>query len=186
MDEVNETWITINGVEDYEVSTCGRVRRKKNKRVLSPEWRDNKRGRKDARVSLKDKHYSVSRLVAMNFLPCDIDGMTVNHIDGDLRNNHVSNLEWTPRRTNIRNEIASGSCCRINGPVVLQECGTGRPVQFETVKEAAEFTGCSNGAIRRACFNNGAVRSNDGKVWLVVANVRRRTLDKDGDKVARH
>lgn len=168
VEEVMEVWRSIDGAAGYEVSTCGRVRNTKTGRVLATEWRDNKRGRRDARVKLHDRHHVISRLVAMTFLGDGAgDGMTVNHIDGDLRNNHVTNLEWMSRRHNVRNEISNGSCCRIKGRIELTECGTNQSVIFDRVKDAADFSGCSNGSIRRAYYNRGSIRANDGRVWTV-------------------
>ncbi len=45
------------------------------------------------------KRWSVHRLVAMVFLEY-FPGLVVNHIDGDKRNNHVSNLEMVTQGQN--------------------------------------------------------------------------------------
>ena len=43
----------------------------------------------------KKKTYRVHRLVMMAFKPIeDMDNLEVNHIDGDKKNNALSNLEW--------------------------------------------------------------------------------------------
>lgn len=164
-----EFWKEIEGLNGYEVSTEGRVRNMRRGRILSVEWRDNHRGRKDARVSIHGRHYLVSRLVAKTFLPVPEgkENLTVNHIDGDLRNNHVSNLEWMTRKENVMMAKNSGSFCAIDGPITLTDCATGEEISFDNVRKIGQFTKCSHGAIRRACYNRGAIRDMDGKVYSV-------------------
>ena len=44
---------------------------------------------------------SIHRLVAEAFVDGYFDGAVVNHIDGDNRNNHYTNLEWVTQLENI-------------------------------------------------------------------------------------
>lgn len=176
-----EFWKEIKEIPGYEASTLGRIRNKNTRKVLVGEWRDNHKGRRDARVGIKGKHYLVSRLVATTFLPQPEKGMTVNHVDGDLRNNAVSNLEWMTRKDNVRQAISNGSYCNVEGTIKLMECGSGHEVEFGSVPEAADFVGCSHGAMRRACFNQGAVCDSDGRMYSVIAKCSDRFL-KNGRK----
>jgi hypothetical protein len=87
-----ETWKKIEGFESYEVSDLGRVRRRG--KVLKGN------ADKDGylRVGLcKDgtlKQMSIHRLVGCAFIPNPEGKPTINHIDEDKANNHLTNLEW--------------------------------------------------------------------------------------------
>ncbi|QIW91573.1 HNH homing endonuclease [Acinetobacter phage vB_AbaM_D22] len=63
--------------------------------------RIHKRGTKEA------KQFYVHRLVAEMFIGC-VDGLQVNHIDGDKSNNCVSNLEIVTPKENIKHSHETG------------------------------------------------------------------------------
>lgn len=54
----------------------------------------------------KIKDY-VHRLVALKFIPNPNNHTDVNHIDGNKKNNVVSNLEWCDRRYNLNHAIST-------------------------------------------------------------------------------
>ena len=53
---------------------------------------------------------SVHRLVAEAYLDAPVNGekLTVNHIDGDKTNNHISNLEWNTYSENLQHAYNTG------------------------------------------------------------------------------
>ena len=119
MEQEIEIWKDVIGYEEfYQISSYGRF--KKKKRVIS----ENKPGmriieevvdygffmgksiprRFYASLSLKNKKNKVvgiHRLVALHFLEKDQYRNHVNHKDGNVLNNHYSNLEWV---TNMENQ----------------------------------------------------------------------------------
>ena len=56
----------------------------------------------------KGRKYFVHRLVAQAFVPNTNELPQVNHIDGDKRNNHATNLEWTTQSENQRHAYRIG------------------------------------------------------------------------------
>ena len=56
----------------------------------------------------KKKTVKVHRLVAEAFIPNIDNKETVNHIDANKRNNHVSNLEWADRSEQLYHAYAMG------------------------------------------------------------------------------
>ncbi len=47
----------------------------------------------------------IHRAVACTFLPCDWNGLVVNHKDGNKINNNVSNLEWVTQQENAQHSV---------------------------------------------------------------------------------
>ena len=93
---MEEIFKDVKGYEGYyEVSNLGRVRSTsyKGTRILKP----NLKSRYKIVVFCINQikvHKLVHRLVAEAFIPNPNNYSIVNHIDGNRKNNEVSNLEW--------------------------------------------------------------------------------------------
>lgn len=96
-----EQFKPIEGYPHYAVSTWGNVINTDTGCVLYQE--ETKKGY--LRVKLSNGHgevrnHKVHRLVAKAFIPNMEGKPQVNHIDGNKKNNSVSNLEWVTNQEN--------------------------------------------------------------------------------------
>lgn len=114
---MEEVWLPVFGLDyGYEVSNLGRVRSTRERiynlpcRMLSQFPDRNGRWRVTLRGSHGEpkRNYYVHRLVAATFM-CPTNGRDqINHIDGNPRNNHLSNLEWCTQLENQQHARQTG------------------------------------------------------------------------------
>ena len=97
---MEEIWRDIDEYENYQISSWGRVYSKERHKYLIPETTEKGYLRVDLNKGGVRKHYKVHRLVAGEFIPNPLGKPQVNHIDGNKKNNSVSNLEWVTNREN--------------------------------------------------------------------------------------
>ncbi len=107
---MSHVWKKIKGYEEnYLVSSDGRIYSLKTKRILKNMVQSNKRY---FYVALSKngfvKNYRVHRLVATAFIPNKESKEQVNHIDFDVFNNKVENLEWATISENMKHSADNG------------------------------------------------------------------------------
>lgn len=127
-----DDFIPIPGHEKkYGASKDGRIIsyarwRKPNPSVLKP-WIS--RGYEMIKIQNNNKYdqksVAVHRLIAMTYLVDWDKNLTVNHIDGNKRNNHIDNLEMITNSENVKHAFRNGFNCfkgqRANGSKILDE-----------------------------------------------------------------
>lgn len=147
----------IKGFEDYEITTEGKVISYKysKPRVLKTWYQ--KTGYENVGLSNGNGKHNrlIHRLVAEAFIPNPNNLPEVHHIDSNPKNNHVSNLEWCDRRTNLEQSSIGFArntfSCRLekeNGEVVKK---------FDTITAACEWASenlnCSKTYLQRKTGN---------------------------------
>lgn len=160
--EMREVWRDIPGFEGrYLISNLGRVWSNVTGKELRQQYHNH--GYMSVALTLRDgsgkkKMFLVHRLVAESFLP-NADGLpTVNHKDGDKRNNQKSNLEWMSYAENHKHAYkalgrkahtatlrdTSRACeCLLDGIVIAS---------FPSATDAANSLGLRNRSVSRACL----------------------------------
>lgn len=159
-----EEWRDIPGFEGlYQASTLGRIRtcagkttsnarykkRVWKQRVLKPKCKKSGQGRQDERVGLwKDGvvyYRQVARLVAQTWCEGYQDWLTVNHIDGNPKNNQACNLEWMSLADNIREGFKTGLYSSVVKRTTIVVNGS--RLSFPSMAAASRFLGKNNGYI---------------------------------------
>lgn len=96
---IKEVWKKIEGYENYEVSSCGNIR-KNGKTIIKPEVHHKGYLRVDLFRDRNRKHMKVHRLVAEAFIPNPENKPQINHKDFNKQNNCIDNLEWVTNSEN--------------------------------------------------------------------------------------
>lgn len=181
MNNNEEIWKSLEqlGYPEYKVSNYGNVYSSKVKRILKGFL-----DRGYVMIGFRDKNkrrvnHSVHRLVAISFIPRDNNiYLTVDHIDRNILNNHVSNLRWaTPREQNLNKNkykykyknLKKIDQYSLNGEIIKQ---------WASVNEAANSLKIPESSIRHNCINL-TKSSKTGFLWRYVIDNCDSTYDDE-------
>ena len=145
--------------KEYLASKCGKI--------LSLKW-NNKRILKLQKISSgylefnlfennKKRHYLIHRFVYECFKGIIPKGMETDHVDGDKKNNSISNLQLLTKKENIRK-----SNCK---KVISFNLETKEKKIFGSLKEAAEYHQIFFSTVSMICrkINKSCKSKKDGK-----------------------
>jgi hypothetical protein len=156
-----EKWVDIQGFEQYQVSTLGRVKSKAkhfmNEKILTGTIDPNGYIRVGLRKDNKPYNRVVHRLVMENFNPTDDMSKEVDHINRDRQDNRLCNLRWVTRKENSQNRVYK----RKDKIMCVDE----NYKWYQSYREASEMTGVSTNTIKRDVI---------GKTNLFRCNVKDR------------
>lgn len=179
---MTELWKPIPGYEGlYEASTLGRIRSVDHKttgkdgrtrsykgKILEPQLRKNY-GKAKYWISLckdgKMHMHILARLVAMTWVPGYEEGLTVDHVDGNCRNNNINNLEWVTWQENLERGFRLGIMKQVH---VTLEDNDGNQHSFVSRADASRFLGRYPTYITSALQQGLNITSIDGKQYRLI------------------
>jgi len=135
--DVDEEWrpilpIHVDGTEGYFMSNYGRLKNKHGH--IRNGWDNNEY----VQVSIgKRKSYLLHIIIALTFIEnSDPENKKeVNHIDGDKKNNKVTNLEWVTHSENVQHAFDTG--LTPTKPVVQYDVNGNKIASFNSAAEAS-------------------------------------------------
>lgn len=161
---MTEKWKDVDGYDGlYKVSTLGRVKGKY--RIKSQQ--DNGKGYLMVRLNKngESRWHLVHRLVAKAFIENPQNKPTVNHIDGNRKNNKFNNLEWaTYSENNLHSYRSNGRKSALAVPIYCIETGK----IYKSSYDASKDTGIPQSSINRCA--NGIFKSTNGTHWGLLTN----------------
>jgi hypothetical protein len=110
-----EQWRLVDGYDNYEVSSHGRIRNNKTARILCPILNRGYYSLSLCKDGVRQTH-NIHRLVAFAFCNNPNNYTVVDHIDRSRTNNMFNNLRWCTSSENSRNiSIKSNNTSGITG-----------------------------------------------------------------------
>jgi len=183
----HDEWLPVVGHENsYEVSNNGNVR-SLNRKIKASDGKEYNRKSKLLKpyfskrgyyvVNLPSGQKGVHKIVAESFIDNPYNFNCVNHIDGNTKNNTVSNLEWCNYSKN--NKHALDNNMRIpNNKAVVQLTLDGNFLKwYYSLAEAERETNVSWTNISSVCRNNGISKTAGGYKWVFVEDYNKNKFE---------
>ena len=155
---LSDNWKDIPGYKGlYQINEIGQVRTLEGKvtftkhhgkrvwktRLLKQKSKNNDYIRFDLWKNGKPKTFLAHRLVAITFIENPKGFPLVNHIDGNTRNNHISNLEWCDYIKN-NNHAFDNKLNKIAIETRLLNIKDNKMITFRSRSKANQFLGRSS------------------------------------------
>lgn len=148
-------WKLLNNYQNYLISEYGDVKNKKKKKLLKPTI--NKKGY--LRVDLSyNKSLLVHKLVYETFVGKINNELVIDHIDGNKKNNHYSNLQQITSKENTR----KGNRCK---KIKMKDNVNNVVLVFETFTDMLKYVGYSEFYTTKTI--NNSKKFKDGKYEIV-------------------
>lgn len=147
-------WVPIPGFESlYEISEHGLIKSiglKRRKVILKS--RIDRAGYYTVRLTRngKTETHFLHRLIAKAYIPNPENKPWVNHLNGDKKDNSITNLEWSTASENTKHAYANHLVKKKGRPVVNFRTG----VKFPNIKQASLYSGIKYSTLRN--YLNGS------------------------------
>jgi predicted DNA-binding ArsR family transcriptional regulator len=140
----------------YQISNLGNVKslnnyKRINEKILKPCTNIHGYFYINIHYNYIYKFHTIHRLIAIAFIPNPENKPMVNHIDGNKKNNNISNLEWVTAKENCQhswdNKLQKNSdkrilACRISRMKKVIDTETGKI--YESITSAEKELGLKN------------------------------------------
>ena len=182
VDENGEAvWKVIPSFPKYEINKMGQVRNRKDKKLRKVTVEPQKR----VTISLLLKNGKsiprlLHRLVAETFLPNPDNKPEVNHIDGNIHNNELFNLEWVTKSENIQHAFQTGLNGKNIGSTKAVKMFTLDEVficEYESVDKAAKDNNVRAQDISKCC--KGQLEDYGDFIWKYSEQISDEELQKE-------
>ena len=158
--DLTKNWIKLSFNENYAINVDGEVANLKTGLIVRGSERNGY-----LRITIRNKQYSIHRLMWETFNEPIPEGYYIDHIDGNKSNNALSNLRLVTQSDNMKNAMKNGHKGQIS---VLQYDKKGNFIQeFESIQKAADAMGVTHAAIRSAIDRNGTCKN---YIWQKALN----------------
>ncbi|ANY28833.1 HNH endonuclease [Lactococcus phage 4R15L] len=159
-----ETFVKIEGFENYEVSNLGKIRNIKSGKILKPILRRDGYLTHNLYGHNKQKHLLLHRILATAFIDNPEEKPCVNHIDENKLNNDLSNLEWCTVRENLVHGTRMKRIAeKLSQKVIQLDLNDNVLNEFESMNQAERETRVALSSISSCC--NGRTKSGGGFKW---------------------
>jgi len=106
MSDLEEMWRDIEGYEEnYEISNTGKIKNKKNLKILSQTLRKDGYYIVNLSKNKKQNCFLVHRLLGIAFIENPLNLPCIDHINNQRNDNRISNLRWATNQENQRNKV---------------------------------------------------------------------------------
>lgn len=139
----------IPGFLGYYITNDGKIfSNRKYKKLVKIIGKEDKDGYMEIGLYKNKKRYfrRIHRLVLEAWSSNPNNYTQVNHIDGNKKNNHISNLEWCTCEYNINHSfkvLNRKPTISTNKKVILTNKRTNESKMFFSIKECAKYLGIS-------------------------------------------
>ena len=156
----------IPGFADYYASRTGFIYSAKSKNLTQKVIYHSKDGYDEVKLipdGGKTTTFRLHIIICTAFYSRPNGKMTVNHKDGNGRNNHADNLEWMTQKEQMQHAHDTKLIKQFVRPVVQADEYGNKINEFSSIKKATDATKVNGASITSCC--KGKARTAGGFVW---------------------